>query len=307
MKIRLHLKLEKMITIQRKGPKHWLLKDEKKKHVTIPRTGEVVSVKKALYAAFRGEVPDKHDIRYACDHKYCINPHHQELRYSEHSTSKGLSLPYELGILTRRGTAEDRRNERSVVLPEILPRGLTRAKITAVKFLFKQKNSLEQIRAATGLDNGTIVAINNGKFDQAARNISGLNASQRRARVAAERIGSRGSRSRMTIEEASARQAIADLRDEVKVREAFPVPKPASVIPPEEIAKMSLAERTRFGFADPEIPEPGDQPPGEVVEVAKIVDELPSQDLSDLEEEEEPPGDGMTKEERNWLEQQRRA
>lgn len=306
MKVRLHLKLEKMITIQRKGPKHWLLKDEKKKHVTIPRTGEVVSVKKALYAAFRGEVPDKHDIRYACDHKYCINPHHQELRYSEHSTSKGLSLPYELGILTRRGTAEDRRNERSVVLPEILPRGLTKAKINAVKFLFKANNSLEKIRAATGLDNATIVAINNGKFDQAARNISGLSRSQRAAKRVAERSGLANPRPGMSIEETQVRQTLSGSREGFGPPAVVP-PKSSVMIPLEEIAKMSLAERTRFGFADPEIPEPGDQPPGEVVEVAKIVDELPSQDLGDLEEEEELPGDGMTKEERNWLEQQRRA
>ena len=155
----LHRKIKSMCVFPRKGPAHWILVGCRTSWIS--EIQEIVSTRRAAYAAFRGEVPEGMDVRSNCGVVPCICPDHAILTESRYC-ARALSLPGQLAALARPD---------AFCPPDqsgILPRGLTLALVELVKFLSREKNTLAQIATATGLARREIVAIRGGKRDAAA-------------------------------------------------------------------------------------------------------------------------------------------
>ncbi len=182
MKTDLHLKLEGYCRIMRRGEKHWFLDSGAPKLVHIPELAGPVTVKRALYAAFVGEIGDGEEVVAKCGTRGCVRPDHQKLVGRPSSRARGLSLPEHLAALN--GPSTFREGQKV----QILPLGLTVRKIQVVKLMVKS-NSLEQIATATGLDHATIMRIKGGMYDDAVENVQGAHmASSRIMREARRRM-----------------------------------------------------------------------------------------------------------------------
>lgn len=165
MKTNFHLKLEARVKRLRSEDQHWLLKGAKL--VRVPSTGEVVTAKRALYAAFVGPIPGGHEVVPGCDNKRCVRPTHQKLVAKAASSARGLSLEEYREQLDRPETFRVLDN------PSILPSDLTINKINLVKYLSHNGHTLQQIQEATQLPLDMIMRIRGKVYDAATRHVSG--------------------------------------------------------------------------------------------------------------------------------------
>ena len=168
MKTAFHRKLESLCRISHRGDKHWLL--VRSSLVRVPSQGGlIVTVKRAVYAAYIGPVLEGQDVVALCGLRMCVSPSHLGLRASRRA-SRALYLPDELEALAKPDVFQPPEN------PSILPSGITLHKVFLVKYLTKCGNTLAQIRMAVGLPLHEVVKVRNGVYDQAVKNIRGAGA-----------------------------------------------------------------------------------------------------------------------------------
>jgi len=134
--------------------RHWFLKSDAPKLLRHPSTGEQVTTKRALYAAFVGDIPEGKDLRPGCGVSGCSSPHHQRLEDSRSGTARALHFPDLDGV-----GFDDR--------PNRLPKGMTMALVAKVQELGRRGNSLSAICAATQLGRSEVMKIRGGAYDRA--------------------------------------------------------------------------------------------------------------------------------------------
>lgn len=164
MKTDLHLKLESMCLIQRRkgADNHWTLTGSKT--IWIPDVRAVVNTKRAIFAAFRHDIPDGHEVCTVCDHKFCVRPEHQELVEKSQSASKALDLSRHAQALG------DSKSYRPRVEVNVLPADVNVVLINRVKTMHSMGNTMEKIKMATGAPYDQIMRICNGVYDEAVKN-----------------------------------------------------------------------------------------------------------------------------------------
>ena len=170
MHTQLHRKILSMCFVTRDGNQHWILQGSRT--VWIAECQEVVTTKRAAFAAFRGEVPEGMDVRADCGMPGCIAPDHAVLCEARR-VARSLSLPDQLLELAKTETF------RPPDPPNLLPEGLTLRLIEMVRYLTKEGNSIEQIRNATQLSAHTVMQIRGGIYDGIADVLAGSRNSRR--------------------------------------------------------------------------------------------------------------------------------
>ena len=170
MHTQLHCKILSMCYTTRDGNGHWILQGSRT--VWVAECQEVVTTKRAAFAAFRGEVPEGMDVRANCGMPGCIAPDHAVLCEARR-VARSLSLPDQLCELAKpeRFHPPD--------LPNLLPEGLTLQLIEMVRYFTKEGNSIEQIRNATQLSAHIIMQIRGGIYDGIADVLAGSRNSRR--------------------------------------------------------------------------------------------------------------------------------
>lgn len=146
--------------------RHWFAKDGAPRAVRVPSTGEQVTFRRALYAGFKGDVPEDVDLRSGCGVKGCLAPDHQEFAKTR-TSARTLHIPDLDGI----GVDND---------PKKLPKGVTFVVMAKVRHLGNSGSSLESICAATGLDRSTVMKIRGGVYDRAVATVRRATAERRR-------------------------------------------------------------------------------------------------------------------------------
>ena len=125
----------------------------------MSETQEVVTTKRAAYAAFRGEVPEGMDVRASCGTFGCIAPEHATLCETRRA-ARALNLPDQLTELEKPEVF------RRPDLSDSLPRGLTLDLIRTVQRLSGGGSTLAQIGGATQLSSHEIMRIMGGAYDR---------------------------------------------------------------------------------------------------------------------------------------------
>lgn len=140
----------------------------------MPELQEVVTTKRAIFAAYNGPVFEGHDVRSHCGLRQCANPEHMEQVESTHpNKAKALCLPNDFEALLMPTTYQPAEK-----VPT-LPPGLTIHLIGVVKFLSRRKNTLAEIRTATKLPLDEIMKIRGGMYDDAVKNTQGASAANK--------------------------------------------------------------------------------------------------------------------------------
>ena len=170
MHTQLHRKILSMCYTTRDGSGHWILQGSRT--VWVSETQEVVTTKRAAYAAFRGEIPEGMDVRADCGMPGCIAPSHAVLCEARR-VARALSLPGQLLELAKTETF------RPPDPPNSLPKGLTLKLIEVVRYLSKEGNSIDQIRNATQLSAHIIMQIRGGIYNGIADVLAGSRNSRR--------------------------------------------------------------------------------------------------------------------------------
>lgn len=165
MRTDLHQKLRSMCEISRGDDSHWLIKGSKT--IYIPELQEIVTTRRAIYAAFVGQVLENMDVVANCDMARCARPEHI-IQAPSRRKSRPLALPDQVASLE-----SFTRGERANRLPQVLPRGMTIAAIRRVRHMVEDGNTLSQVAIGVGLAIGEVVKIVNGVYDEAARNVGG--------------------------------------------------------------------------------------------------------------------------------------
>jgi len=182
MDTQLHKKIKSMCRFTRDGEGHWILQGSRT--VWVPDVQEIVTTKRAAYAAFRAEIPEGMDVRADCGTFGCIAPDHAVLCPSRR-IARALSLPEQIASLASPNTFSP------PPPPGTLPKGLTIQSISRVKQLFADGNTIAKVRAATNLTTQEIVRIRGGVYDEAVANLekSVDRARKTRSKTASEVIG----------------------------------------------------------------------------------------------------------------------
>lgn len=137
--------------------RHWFVKDGAPRLVRVPSTGEQVTLRRAVYAAFRADIPAGIDLRTGCGARGCIAPDHQELSPTR-TDARSLCIPDLVDP-----DVESRPNK--------LPKGLTFAVIAKIKMLGNSGSSLSSICSVTGFDASTVMKVRAGVYDRAAASV----------------------------------------------------------------------------------------------------------------------------------------
>ena len=160
MKTQLHLKLEKMCRILRKEPKHWFIVGGNV--VYVPEMREAVTTKRAIYAAFVGDIPEGMEVRATCEASHCAAPDHVHL-VAARTKARPLSLSAHVDALKKPSAFV------AAEPAKVLPKGLDLDLIVKVKTLASGGSSMAQIKMTTKLEYALIAKIRNGGFDELLR------------------------------------------------------------------------------------------------------------------------------------------
>jgi hypothetical protein len=151
-------KLMTMCSVLRTGDRHWILTGSRL--IQVPGLG-VVTIKRAYYAAFIGDVPEDVDVFAACGEAKCVCPTHLDLRKAR-TRARALALPDAVKV------PRPKYYQKADPI-EKLPKNVTPHDVSMVKYLTKNGNSLAQIRNATNLSVHEIMKIRGGRYDKAAK------------------------------------------------------------------------------------------------------------------------------------------
>lgn len=162
MDTHLHRKIKRQCTFPRDGQHHWILTGSAIIHLEL--IGESHTTRRAAYAAFRAPVPANFDVVQTCGVKHCINPEHAKLEPTRR-IARALDLSLHLETLAK----SDRYMPPET--PDSLPKDLKLEEVHLVKYLTSQNNTIDQIRAATGLPTQVIMRIRSGVYDEVARKL----------------------------------------------------------------------------------------------------------------------------------------
>lgn len=160
MKTALHRKLMGMCRISSREPRHWMM--ERGRSVRVESLDRVVSIKRVMYAAFRGPIQENMDVYQECGLKWCASPYHMSLRPAR-TRSLPVALPDEIASLSKPDTYF------KPGVTKILPSGVTLKLIRLVKKMCSDGSSLRSISDTVGLPIVDVVKIRNGKFDTASK------------------------------------------------------------------------------------------------------------------------------------------
>ncbi len=163
MKTALHQRLEAQCRILRKEPTHWILTGSSM--IRLPNR-ELVTTRRAIYAAWVGSIEAGEEIFAACGMRQCAAPHHASKRISK-SRSNALSLPDQIEALTSKIQRFSQGLERKV-----LPSGMTPEQVVVAKQMRLAGASLASIAAATRLSLSQVVAAGEGVYDSAVEGTS---------------------------------------------------------------------------------------------------------------------------------------
>jgi hypothetical protein len=152
----LRKKLESCVSKMRRGEKHWLVRPDAPAAIYVPEipAPSTISIRRAIYAAFVGDIPENREVVPRCQHKYCINPEHVTLR-----KSKKPARPLSFSMLP---TEE---SEPSNDLAK-LPKGLT---LDAFAMIRHSVSSHRREALVHGIDVKEVVRVRSGLYDAAAR------------------------------------------------------------------------------------------------------------------------------------------
>lgn len=160
MKTELHLRLERLCRRLKNEPRHWFL--AKCESMWLPEMHEHVSVKRAIYAAFVGDVPAEMEVKAKCDSRHCVNPEHLALVPARNLNNRPLSFPWHLEQLTapKRFVPPTPKGK--------LPVGMSHEIVARVKTMLKAGSTLNQVQLAVDLPVREIVLIKNGMYNRVA-------------------------------------------------------------------------------------------------------------------------------------------
>lgn len=142
---------------------HWFPKDGAPTTIKPPGLADIVTTKRAVYAAFLGPIPANVDLRSNCGARSCWCPWHQTLEQSRRM-SRPLELP-DAGV-ARSGYAAIVEHDRLVAAPEGGVVGISQADANRVKHLAKT-NPLASVAAMCGITVPQVVRVLNGKVGAA--------------------------------------------------------------------------------------------------------------------------------------------
>ena len=142
---------------------HWLVVGCKT--AWAPEICEVVTTKRAIYAAFVGPIPENMDVVSTCDVGGCVRPEHVGLAAARRA-SRALSLPETLATLSRTG-------EEFAAVPGLLPKGVTARAVAMVKRMSTSGTPLAAVSFATGLSAQDVARSRGGAYDEAVKNARG--------------------------------------------------------------------------------------------------------------------------------------
>ena len=186
----LHRKIKSMCSIDRSGAGHWMLVGCKTMWVSDVQ--DIVTTKRAAYAAFIGQIPEGQDVFAECGKTGCIAPAHAVLRRARRA-ARALELPGRVEALSM----PDRFTPAEPV--DKIPDSVSLYKINLVKFLRHKGNSTSQMQEATGLPRVEIVKIVAGRYDELAKTLAAANTQKndgknyKKAKSSVELSGARSS------------------------------------------------------------------------------------------------------------------
>lgn len=152
-------RLKSYIWGERAKEGHWFLRSGTPRLVKPPNYGGAITIKRALYAAFLGDVEEGMELRARCGAEQCANPWHQLQEPGRSPTPpKGVHLPDLFG-------------EESDETPGTLPQGVKVSAVAAIKALGDAGSSLEHISAVVDLDKSTVMKARAGVYDKAVASL----------------------------------------------------------------------------------------------------------------------------------------
>ena len=163
MRTNFQAKLMTMCSVLRTGDRHWILTGARL--IQVPGLG-VVTIKRAYYAAFIGDVPEDMDVFAACGEAKCVCPTHLDLRKAR-TRARALVLPDEVKKPKPKVYSKTEQADR-------LPSTVTARDVAFVKYLTKNGSTIASIRSATNLPTHEIMKIRGGRYDKASRKAVGL-------------------------------------------------------------------------------------------------------------------------------------
>lgn len=158
-----HKKLQEYCRISHRGDQHWILIGAET--VRIPDTGEIVTVKRAIYASFVGDVPENMDVAVVCGVSQCAAPKHLSLAASRRK-ARPLSLPQFLDAFMGKTTYVGKDPK------VVIPKGLDLKKAREIEVLAASGTPIVEIAGVTGLTSSDIVRLRSGVYDGAMRKVT---------------------------------------------------------------------------------------------------------------------------------------
>jgi hypothetical protein len=142
---------------------HWLLKDGELAVCRPPGFKETHTLKRVMYAAFKGDVPPDVELRANCGVTVCISPYHQDLLPGRAPT-RSLELPdFHLSDLGYEAIQE---HERKLMASSVSIE-LTFRKIEKIKRLCKE-HPASVVAKLSGEKIGTVIKVMNGVYNKVA-------------------------------------------------------------------------------------------------------------------------------------------
>jgi hypothetical protein len=172
MKTEFHKKLEGMVRITRPEG-HWFVTAGET--VRLPsnvladggsKRQQIVTTKRAIYAAFVGTIPKGFEVVSTCEYKKCVAPDHQTVKFREMSKSHGISMPDQVEALKKPKVFQP------AEMPHFLPQGMTLAAIQRVKLMLREGIPVRRIAEQVAMPIVEVMRIRGGMYEKAVENIT---------------------------------------------------------------------------------------------------------------------------------------
>ena len=149
-------KLRSMVRVTRKGDPHWIPTGAE--IVRVPVIGEVVTFRRAVYAAFVGKIDGGEDVRATCEVSQCVRPEHTAV-----GPCRGrMSRPLDLAPLQSLIKEAPPSNLRAMVAGASAVAAQDDAVKLRVMAAVDSGMTLSQTSSVLGIPLGVVVALRNG-------------------------------------------------------------------------------------------------------------------------------------------------
>lgn len=162
-------KLKSFVRGTKSAQGHWFPEAGAPIAVRPPGLGELVTFKRALYAAYVGDIAEGMELRSTCGVPQCYCPDHQDQVPSRSGQGRPLSLP-DLDV-SKQGYAAVIEYDAKFggAAKAVLPRGLSPATVAAVNRNRLRGKTLQETALEANIRVETVVKIWNGIYDSALR------------------------------------------------------------------------------------------------------------------------------------------